>query len=100
MPPTDPIYREWVRHQPCLLRGQPGHVCRGAVQACHYRTRRNNGDPSNLYPGCDAAHREQHQYGIRTFQDNYNVDLDAYCADLYDEYVTHHQEREESIPRW
>lgn len=31
----------------------------------------------NCYPGCTAAHDEQHRTGIKTFQAKYGLDLPA-----------------------
>jgi hypothetical protein len=50
-----------VRRMPCILDGRRGHRCTSATRACHARARGAGGakgDRFDLWPGCDAAHRE------------------------------------------
>src|ERR1700675_4979891 len=65
----DEKYREYVRSLDCLLKGVKGHTCWGPTEFCHVRTKATgSGDRANGWPGCHAAHSDQHQRGIRTFE--------------------------------
>ena len=92
---VSPEYRDFIRGEPCILLGrweQRGHHstwcgiepldrphdCVGRIQACHVKSRGAGGsDVANLYPGCAAAHHEQHAIGIPAFEARWGVNLAA-----------------------
>jgi hypothetical protein len=95
----DPVYADFVRGFPCILawplikgwcdgKRVHWHRCIGKVQFCHIKTRGSGGDDyANAYPGCGAAHEEQHAIGIPEFERRYNLDLRKRAqqlAKLYD----------------
>lgn len=94
-PVRDDAFRDYIRSLPCLLADRDPCECgkyihvgsrRMVTEACHVRTRRNNGDLANLVPLCSSHHKEQHQVGIKTFQSRYGLELRAVAADLWDRY--------------
>jgi hypothetical protein len=93
----DPAYQDFVRKQPCLLFGKRRvigspvtvieHECWGMVEACHVKSRGAAGDDvGNLWAGCSFAHRQQHAWGIGTFERKWGVNLKAEAERLYAEY--------------
>lgn len=75
----DPAFIAWIREQPCILAGVPGHRCVGSSDPCHFPSRGAGGDDRSVYPGCRAAHDEEHR-GAETFQAKYGINLPAICA--------------------
>jgi hypothetical protein len=92
----DPKYQAFIRRQPCILAGRPWsmsecfarhgggwhecivHTCVSRVRGCHVISRGAGGpDVGNMYPGCDAAHDDQHNLGIPDFERRWNVNLRA-----------------------
>lgn len=91
----DDGFRDYVRSQVCVLWDRDPCTCGGyfdlitrryATRFCHVRTRRNNGDVANGFPGCDKHHAEQHRVGIKTFQQRHGLDLKAIAAQLWEEW--------------
>ena len=77
-------HKQFIRMQRCVLWGRPGHECKGPVQCCHYRMATGGGmglKPSDefTFPGCFAAHHEQHAIGEPEFARKYGLDLPALC---------------------
>ena len=70
---------ELVRAMPCLLLGSG---CWGPIEAAHVRSRGAGGTRRDLVPLCARHHREQHDRGIRTFQERHGVDLRAAADQL------------------
>lgn len=95
-PIRDDGFRDFIRSRPCVLADRHPCECKGylrignkmASRFCHVRTRRNNGDVKNGYPGCDGHHDEQHRIGIKGFEKKYNLDLRAIAEALWDTYTT------------
>lgn len=86
----DEPFREWIRNQPCILAGREGHRCWSVSkrsEACHVESKaRGAGDAGNLLPMCTAAHRDQHDYGIKSFEREYGVKLRALAGAYWLEY--------------
>jgi len=95
-----PEYRDYIRGQPCILTGRfwwksgyawqicHGHTCVGRIQSCHVTSRGAGGaDFANLYPGCAAAHHEQHAIGIKAFSARWGVDLKKIAEQLYHDFL-------------
>lgn len=78
---TIPQFRDWIRSRRCLVTGRHG------VEACHVRTRRNNGDVANLIPLCPGAHREQHQIGVVSFAAKYDLRMEMEAKRLWYEWL-------------
>ena len=79
----DEDFRAWIRERRCLLVGAPSARCAGRVEAAHVESKaRGAGDAGNLAPLCLRHHREQHDYGIQSFQREYGVNL-RLCAGDY-----------------
>jgi hypothetical protein len=81
--------RAFIRLLPCVLRYRGyysngrvrRHDCRGRVQACHLKSRGSGGpDVGNMWPGCAAAHEEQHRIGVPAFEARWHVSLAYECA--------------------
>jgi hypothetical protein len=77
-------HKMFIRQQRCILAGKPGHECKGPVQCCHYRMHGGAGlgmkpCDSRTWPGCFAAHSEQHAIGEPEFARKYGLDLPALC---------------------
>lgn len=56
---------DWIRGQPCLVRGIAGHVCKTRTQAAHSKPRKAGGRGGNrrdLVPLCAEAHAEAGEY--------------------------------------
>jgi hypothetical protein len=75
-------HKMFIRQQRCILAGK--HECKGPVQCCHYRMHGGAGlgmkpCDSRTWPGCFAAHHEQHAIGEPEFARKYGLDLDALC---------------------
>ena len=69
----NPEYTDWIRSLPCLL-------CGGTAEVAHVRSRGAGGDDiGNTVPLCHAHHRQQHQVGIKSFQLQWGVDLQAHA---------------------
>lgn len=84
----DRPYRAWIREQPCVLSGKPGHRCRGETEACHVVTKGAGGkDRGNLFAACSRAHGAQHHQGMQTFQQDWGVNLTAVARELEARYV-------------
>lgn len=83
----DEAYRSWIRARPCIVCLLGGFRSWG-VEACHVRTRRNNGDRENLVPMCHNHHMEQHAIGLRSFCERYEIDLERQAVVYQDWYNT------------
>jgi len=85
---------EWIRAQPCLVRGVAGHVCNSGTQAAHAKPRRMGGRGGNrrdLVPLCALAHTEAGEFpGLGrwegttrwAFETKYNVNLIEKAAEF------------------
>lgn len=94
---VDEAYRAWIRTLPCLLANRPlylgsfTHVCWGAVQVCHVKTRGSGGaDRNNVVPMCAGAHDQQGVLGIRDFEKHWRVDLKTIARQLTEIYEAEH----------
>lgn len=94
-PIRDDGFRDYIRGLRCLLADREPCECgkyiyvgsrRMVTEACHVRTRRNNGDVANLVPLCSSHHKEQHRVGIKTFQARHSIDLKTIAAELWADY--------------
>lgn len=88
---VDEDYREWIRALPCILSGKMiahgQHICWGAVQVCHVKTRGAGGpDRKNCVPMCASAHDQQHVIGIREFEQRWGVSLKTIARQLTEIY--------------
>lgn len=84
----DEPYREYIRSLECLVAGKPGHVCKGAVECAHVRSKGAGGaDRGNTIPLCSRSHGEQHHMGIRSFAAATGLDLAGEAARLEAVYV-------------
>jgi hypothetical protein len=81
-------YQEWIRACPCLLEDRwLTHSCFGHVECAHVTSRGAGGaDVGNCVPLCTGAHAQQHLWGIKTFQHEWEVDLKATAAELAQRY--------------
>lgn len=81
-------YHEWVGTQPCLLKRNPLHICRGVTKG-HHLIRVGNGgrDEGNEVPLCEIAHtrsmKSVHTMGPDSFEAYWNVDLEAEASALH-----------------
>lgn len=65
----DEAYREWIREQPCLLASERCFYATKRSEAAHVASKATgSGDSGNLVPLCTRHHREQHDYGVKSFQ--------------------------------
>lgn len=80
----DEAFRDFIRHQPCIVAGRPGHTCRGAVECAHLKSRGAGGTDrgGNCVSLCARAHGEQHAMGIQTFARVTGLDLKAEAVRL------------------
>lgn len=76
---------DWIREQPCMLSGQPGHTCRGDVVPHHVEHRNRTGDwkitsdgrvVGNVVPLDYFAHQELHDEGRTTMERAFGVDFE------------------------
>lgn len=117
----DPGYCAWVRTLRCAIppmtvevamaRGRAGHPkphwlsCWPPQEAAaydlgvrvsecaHAKTRSTGGDDrGNTLPLCKRHHAQQHAIGIKTFQENYGIDMAKIASDLWDMYLRDHPE--------
>ena len=77
-------HKQFIRLQPCILRGKQGHECKGPVQCCHYRMATGGGQglkPSDefTFPCCWGGHDLQHRIGEPEFQKRFGLDLRQIC---------------------
>jgi hypothetical protein len=96
---VDEARRDFIRSKPCVLQFElrapayqsgfhHSHDCTSPTRACHLKSRGSGGkDAGNMWPGCDAAHAEQHRLGIPVFNQRWHVNLAAECARREAEYV-------------
>lgn len=74
---------EAVRAMACLVTDSPHHQCTSPTRACHARARGRGGvkgGARDLWPGCDAAHREAGELGSSArgaFELRHGVDVTA-----------------------
>lgn len=71
-------HADFVRSLPCIVRRVHPRLrtpCFGLVVACHFQSRGAGGDRFSLFPACQGHHQEQHQVGIVSFQELYELDL-------------------------
>ena len=88
----DPAYCAWIRTLHC--EAQDGawidgcRPCAGAIECAHVVSRGAGGaDFGNCVPLCRSHHRQQHDFGIKTFQRMYGLylpDIAAALALAYD----------------
>jgi len=90
---VDEDYREWVRARSCVVRGHSSekyhaeHVCQGAIQVCHVKSRGSGGvDAGNVVSMCWRAHFQQGLLGIRAFQQHWGVNLAVEAVQLWGRY--------------
>lgn len=88
---VDEPYREWIRTLPCILSGKMiahgQHICWGAVQCCHVKTRGSGGkDRNNCFPGCASAHDQQGLSGTVAFEQRWGVSLKKIARQLTEIY--------------
>ena len=92
----DPGYQQWIREQPCIMRGRryesragghvlgPPHECTTPVQCCHVKSRGAGGpDHANCVSMCAWMHDAQHRFGTRSFQSRWAVDLKLEAEQLF-----------------
>jgi len=86
--------RAYIRGLPCVLDGRyrplgsfagigavESHHCTSKTRVCHLKSRGSGGkDAGNIWPGCDAAHEEQHRLGVPAFEERWNINLAHECA--------------------
>lgn len=82
-----PQHLRWLRSLPCVLDGNPDHVCDGRIEAMHVDHAGGKGVALKVadyhaVPGCSGTHAEYHQHGARTWERKWRVDLVA-VAKLY-----------------
>jgi hypothetical protein len=89
----DPDYLEYIRRMPCLLRHKVNRMtgrqamCWGRTEAAHVTTCGAGGeDRGNTVPMCSAHHARQGRVGIKTFQEEFGIDLVAEAKRLEAEY--------------
>lgn len=96
-------YRDWIRGLPCILQGRTNasgrvHVCwhpERCSDACHVESKaRGAGDVGNLYPGCRVAHRDEHDFGRKSFEREWSVNLREIAGALW---LTYESQRGLSI---
>ena len=58
----DQGYQDWVRHQPCILRGV--HDCKDSEVVHLISVARGSWDYANIIPVCHESHMYQHAHGI------------------------------------
>lgn len=75
-------HADFIRSLPCALRGHDAGIC-GPSEAAHVRSRGAGGTAKDLVPLCQRHHAEQHSMGILTFQEHYEIDLQAIADDLW-----------------
>lgn len=69
-------YLAFVHAQPCVVPG-----CEETrIHAAHVRSRGAGGTWRSVVSMCRDHHREQHEFGILTFQRKYAIDLPALAA--------------------
>lgn len=91
----DESLREFVRRLPCAVCLRPTL----GGDPCHRRTKRRFGDwvevegsvIGNIWPGCHAHHREQHDRGVLTFSRKYGLDLMEVCRVVGAAYLAGHE---------
>lgn len=77
-----PKHLAWLRKLPCILDGNPDHVCEGRMEAMHVDHAGGKGVSLKVadyhaVPGCSGAHAEYHSKGARTWEAKWRVDLVA-----------------------
>jgi hypothetical protein len=93
---VDEPYREFIRGLSCsadesflpwFCRHLGSIDCKGAVECAHVKTRGAGGkDRGNCVPLCTAHHRQQHDVGIKTFAEWYDLDLADMARELERQY--------------
>ena len=77
----DPVFLDWIRQQPCLIWATIGAVrCTyyTPAEAAHVKSRGAGGaDRGNTVPLCRKHHLEQHYFGVRSFEETYEISLKA-----------------------
>lgn len=82
-----PDYREWIRRQPCAVRGCTTSGVFSLITVAHVKSRgAGGGDRENIVPLCLLHHQYQHHIGIRSFERDYHIDLQAEAERLWREY--------------
>jgi len=77
-----PSHLKWLRGRPCILEGRHGHACEGRMEAMHVDHAGGKGMSLKVadyqaVPACSEAHRLYHQYGARTWEATWRIDLVA-----------------------
>lgn len=75
-----PGHLAWLRGRPCILEGRHGHACEGRMEAMHVDHAGGKGvsmkvSDVHAVPACSEAHRLYHQYGARTWERTWNINL-------------------------
>jgi hypothetical protein len=75
-----PSHLAWLRKRPCILEGRFGHACEGRMEAMHVDHAGGKGmsiKVADYYavPACSVAHQLYHQYGARTWEHTWDIDL-------------------------
>lgn len=80
-------YVEAIHREPCVVKKSPTRTpCKGPPVCMHRRGRRAGDGWPDIVPACDGHHTEQHQHGIESFVEKYDVDLEATAAEMVDRY--------------
>lgn len=77
-----PSHLKWLRGRQCILEGRHGHACEGRMEAMHVDHAGGKGMALKVadyqaVPACSEAHRLYHQYGARTWEATWRIDLVA-----------------------
>ena len=84
-----PDYRAFILSRPCTIRGCTIRGPMARITVAHVKTRGAGGqDKGNIIPLCLAHHQYQHTIGIKSFQEEYHIDLYARAerwADCFDD---------------
>lgn len=83
-----PGHLAWVRGHECACAGKPNTECVGKIEAAHVRVGTDGG--MSLKPGdnfsiplCSRHHMAQHQWGEKTFEGHYRINMKQLAADLW-----------------
>lgn len=81
-----PAHLQWLRGRPCILEGKHGHACEGRMEAMHVDHGGGKGMSLKVadykaVPACSEAHRLYHQYGARSWERTWGIDLNKVWQD-------------------
>lgn len=76
-------YVQWVKGLPCIVEDCE----RRDIECAHVKSRGAGGGPEHIVPLCALHHREQHDRGVETVQDEWGLDLDLEAARVWQEWT-------------